>query len=62
MAITKIDRMLRANKIKRIIFASVDESPHCIQLHYIQDELRKMMDLFNNFLKSLFYKELREFR
>ena len=47
MAITKIGGMLRTNKIKRIIFASVDRSPHCIQLHYIQDELKKMMDLSN---------------
>ena len=47
MAITKIGGMLRTNKIKRIIFASVDKSPHCIQLHYIQDELRKMMNLPN---------------
>ena len=45
MAITKIGGMLRTNKIKKIIFASVDKSPHCIQLHYIQDELRKMMNL-----------------
>ena len=47
MSITKIGGMLRTNKIKRIIFASVDRSPHCIQLHYIQDELQKMMDLSN---------------
>ena len=47
MAITKIGGMLRTNKIKKIIFASVDKSPHCIQLHYIQDELRKMMNLSN---------------
>ena len=45
MAITKIGGMLRTNKIKKIIFASVDKSPHCIQLHYIQDELSKLMDL-----------------
>ena len=47
MAITKIGSMLRTSKIKKIIFASVDKSPHCIQLHYIQDELRKMMNLSN---------------
>ena len=47
MAITKIAGMLRTNKIQRIIFASVDKSPHCIQLHYIQDELWKMMNLEN---------------
>lgn len=47
MAITKIGGMLKTNKIKKIIFASVDKSPHCIQLHYIQDELRKMLNLSN---------------
>ena len=47
MAIMKIGGMIRTNKIKKIIFASVDKSPHCIQLHYIQGELRKMMDLSN---------------
>lgn len=45
MAITKIGSMFRTKKIKKVIFASVDKSPHCIGLHYIQDELRKMMDL-----------------
>ena len=35
MAITKIGGMLRTNKIHKIIFASVDKSPHCIQMHYI---------------------------
>lgn len=47
MLITKIGGMIRTKKINRIIFASVDKSPHCIQLHYIQDELSKMMDLTN---------------
>lgn len=47
MAITKIGAMLRTNKIKKIIFASVDKSPHCVQLHYIEHELRKMMELSN---------------
>ncbi len=42
MAITKILGMIRAKKIKKIVFASVDRSPHCIQLHYIQDEIRKI--------------------
>ena len=42
MAITKILGMIRAKKIKKIIFASVDRSPHCTQLHYIQDEIRKL--------------------
>ena len=42
MAITKILGMIRAKNIKTIFFASVDKSPHCIQLHYIQDEIRKI--------------------
>lgn len=45
MAITKIGGMLRTDKIHRIIFATVDKSPHCIQMHYIQDELKKMMSI-----------------
>ena len=47
MVITKVGGMLRTGKIKRILFVTVDKSPHCIQLHYIQDELRKMMKLDN---------------
>lgn len=47
MAITKVGGMFRTGKIKKAIFASVDRSPHCIQLHYIQDELRKMMNIEN---------------
>ncbi len=47
MAITKISAMLRTKKIKKLIFASVDKSPHCVQLHYIEHELSKMMDLSN---------------
>lgn len=42
MAITKILGMIRAKNIKKILFASVDKSPHCIQLHYIQDEILKL--------------------
>lgn len=45
MAITKIGGMLRTGKIKKIIFATVDKSPHCVQVHYIRNELEKMMDL-----------------
>lgn len=47
MAITKIGGMLRTEKVKKLLFASVDKSPHCIQLHYIQDELKKMMNIDN---------------
>ena len=52
MAITKIGSMLRTGKIKEIIFVTVDKSPHCVQMHYIQDELKKMMNLDNIIIKN----------
>ena len=52
MAITKIGGMIRTGKLHNIIFATVDESPHCIQMHYIQDELREMMNLENINIKN----------
>ena len=33
--------------IVNIIFATVDKSPHCVQVHYIRNELEKMMNLDN---------------
>ena len=45
MAITKISAMLYTGKIRTLRFATVDRSPHCVQMHYIQNELRRMMDL-----------------
>ncbi len=45
MAITKIGGILRTGKVKNIIFATVDKSPHCVQVHYIRNELEKMMNL-----------------
>ena len=52
MAITKIGGMIRTGKVHNIIFATVDESPHCIQMHYIQDELKEMMNLENINIKN----------
>ena len=34
MIVTKIIGMIARGKIKTIVFATVDKSPHCIQLHY----------------------------
>lgn len=52
MAITKIGGMIRTGKINKIIFATVDKSPHCIQMHYIQDELKKMMNIDSLIVKN----------
>lgn len=47
MVVTKIIGMLCRVDIKKIIFATVDKSPHCIQLHYIESEIRKAMSCNN---------------
>lgn len=47
MVITKIIGMICRVKVKKIIFVSVDKSPHCIQLHYIENEIRKAMNINN---------------
>lgn len=52
MAISKIGGMLRTGKIKRIIFATVDKSPHCVQVHYIRGQLEKMMNLENVIMEN----------
>ena len=47
MVITKLVGMICRKDIKKIIFATVDKSPHCVQLHYIESEIRKAMDTSN---------------
>lgn len=44
MAITKICGAISTNNIKSITFASVNKSPHCIGMHYIKNEINRMMD------------------
>ena len=45
MASTKISAMLYTGKIRTLRVATGDRAPHCVQMHYIQNELRRMMDL-----------------
>ena len=45
MVITKVMGILCGVKVKKLIFATVDKSPHCVQLHYVVKELEKAMDL-----------------
>ncbi len=45
MVITKIIGMLSRINVKKLAFVSVDKSPHCIQLHYIENEIQKAMNL-----------------
>ena len=43
MAVTKIAALLGTGQVERIVFASVDRSPHCTQLHYIKHEVERTM-------------------
>lgn len=44
MAITKIAAILSTGKVTELVFASVNKSPHCTQLHYISKELKRTMN------------------
>ena len=45
MVVTKMLGMVARKGIKKLVFATVDKSPHCVQLHYIVKELENAMDL-----------------
>lgn len=45
MAVTKLGAMAATGRITKMIFATVDRSPHCTQMHYIDHEIRRMMAL-----------------
>ena len=45
MAITKICGILSTGNVTNITFASVNKSPHCTQLHYIKNEIKR---IYNN--------------
>lgn len=47
MVVTKVIGMLARGKIKNLVFATVDKSPHCIQLHYVVKELENTINLDN---------------
>ena len=43
MAVTKLTAALGTGRIKRIWLASVDRSPHCVQMHYIRHEIERVL-------------------
>jgi hypothetical protein len=47
IVVTKIIGMVARGKIKNLIFATVDKSPHCVQLHYVIKELENAIDISN---------------
>lgn len=44
MAITKICGILSTKNVSSLTFASVNKSPHCTQLHYIKNEIKRVMN------------------
>ncbi len=51
MAITKICGILSTKNVTKLTFASVNKSPHCTQLHYIKNEIKRVMN--NNELPEI---------
>ena len=47
MVVTKVIGMVARGKIKKLVFATVDKSPHCVQLHYVLKELENAIDISN---------------
>jgi len=43
MAITKLSAIFGTGQVEKMVFASVDRSPHCTQLHYIMHEIERTL-------------------
>ncbi len=43
MAITKLSAVFGTGQLEKLIFASVDRSPHCTQMHYIMHEIERTL-------------------
>ena len=43
MAITKLSAVFGTGQLKKLVFASVDRSPHCTQMHYMMHEIQRTL-------------------
>ncbi|MBO4419686.1 MAG: hypothetical protein J5789_07680 [Oscillospiraceae bacterium] len=43
MAITKLTAVLGTGRVKQLLLATVDRSPHCVQMHYIPHEIERIL-------------------
>ena len=43
MAVTKLSAIFGTGQLEKLVFASVDRSPHCTQMHYIMHEIRRTL-------------------
>ena len=43
MAVTKLSAIFGTGQVEEMVFASVDRSPHCTQMHYIRHEIERTL-------------------
>ena len=43
MAVTKLAAVFGTGQLEKLIFLSVDRSPHCTQMHYIMHEIERTL-------------------
>ena len=43
MAVTKLSAIFGTGQLENLVFASVDRSPHCTQMHYIMHEIERTL-------------------
>ncbi len=43
MAVAKLSAVFGTGQLEKLIFASVDRSPHCTQMHYIMHEIERTL-------------------
>ena len=43
MAVTKLTAVLGTGQVESLRFATVDRSPHCVQMHYIRREIERVL-------------------
>ena len=43
MAVTKLSAIFGTGRLEKLVFASVDRSPHCTQMHYIKHEVERLL-------------------
>lgn len=43
LAVTKLTAILGTGQVERLIFATVDRSPHCVQMHYMRHEIERVL-------------------
>ena len=44
MAVTKLSAIFGTGQLENLVFASVDRSPHCTQMHYIMHEIERTLE------------------